>query len=64
MSSDIPSVVDGHLHLDALGRPGSAVGSPDWFAWLADEAARSFAFRSPAGSYTARSVACATSARR
>jgi LuxR family maltose regulon positive regulatory protein len=54
MSSDIPSVVDGHLHLDGVGRPGPAVGSPDWFAWLTDEAALSFAFRSPAGNYTAR----------
>ena len=30
------------------------MGSPAWFAWLADDAARSFSFRSPAGAYTAR----------
>jgi LuxR family maltose regulon positive regulatory protein len=33
---------------------GVAVGSRAWFAWLADDSARSFSFRSPAGSYTAR----------
>jgi hypothetical protein len=33
---------------------GMAVGSQAWFAWLADDSARSFSFRSPAGSYTAR----------
>ena len=38
----------------AGGAAGLAVGSPAWFAWLADNAARSFSFRSPAGTYTAR----------
>src|SRR5436853_2759013 len=33
--------------------PPIAVGSPAWFAWLGGEAARSFAFRSPAGGFTA-----------
>src|SRR6185312_13971136 len=28
--------------------------SAGWFAWLADDAVRSFSFRSPAGAYTAR----------
>ena len=51
----IPSVVDGLLQgTVAGGVAGLAVGSPGWFAWLADDAARSFSFRSPAGAYTAR----------
>jgi LuxR family transcriptional regulator, maltose regulon positive regulatory protein len=51
----IPFVADGMLQVaaarDALG---VVVGSPAWFAWLADDSARSFSFRSPAGDYTAR----------
>ncbi|HKQ02375.1 MAG TPA: LuxR family transcriptional regulator, partial [Actinomycetes bacterium] len=51
----IPSVVDGLLlGTAASGAAGLAVGSRAWFAWLADDAARSFSFRSPAGAYTAR----------
>jgi len=51
----IPSVADGLLQGAAAGGAGGlAVGSPAWFAWLADDAARSFSFRSPAGAYTAR----------
>src|SRR5215216_3064292 len=51
----IPSVADGLLHGTAADvATGLAVGSPAWFAWLADDAARSFSFRSPAGAYTAR----------
>jgi LuxR family maltose regulon positive regulatory protein len=51
----IPSVADGLLQGTAAGgAAGLAVGSPGWFAWLADDAARSFSFRSPAGAYTAR----------
>jgi LuxR family transcriptional regulator, maltose regulon positive regulatory protein len=51
----IPSVADGLLQgTAASGTAGLAVGSPAWFAWLADDAARSFSFRSPAGAYTAR----------
>jgi LuxR family maltose regulon positive regulatory protein len=51
----IPSVADGLLQETAAGgATGLAVGSPAWFAWLADDAARSFSFRSPAGAYTAR----------
>jgi LuxR family transcriptional regulator, maltose regulon positive regulatory protein len=51
----VPSVADGLLQGSAAGgAAGLAVGSPGWLAWLADDAARSFSFRSPAGAYTAR----------
>ena len=51
----IPSVADGRLQGTAAGGAGGlAVGSAAWFAWLADDAVRSFSFRSPAGTYTAR----------
>src|SRR5688500_10472812 len=51
----IPWVADGLLQgAEGGGAAGSAVGSPAWFAWLADDAVRSFSFRSPAGAYTAR----------
>jgi LuxR family maltose regulon positive regulatory protein len=51
----IPSVANGLLDVGAPdGAAALAVGSPAWFAWLADDAARSFAFRSADGSYTAR----------
>ena len=51
----IPSVVDRLLQRDSIGgAAGLAVGSPAWFAWLLDDAVRSFSFRSPAGGYTAR----------
>jgi LuxR family transcriptional regulator, maltose regulon positive regulatory protein len=51
----IPSVADGLLQGTAAGGAvGLAVGSPAWFAWLTDDAARSFSFRSPQGTYTAR----------
>jgi LuxR family transcriptional regulator, maltose regulon positive regulatory protein len=51
----IPSVSDGLLQGTAAGgAAGLAVGSPGWFAWLADDAARSFSYRSPSGVYTAR----------
>jgi len=53
--TQIPSVTDGLLQATTAGKEaGLAVGSPAWFAWLADDAARSFSFRSPAGAYTAR----------
>jgi ATP/maltotriose-dependent transcriptional regulator MalT len=53
--TQVPSVADGLLQGTAAGgAAGLAVGSPAWFAWLADDAARSFSFRSPAGAYTAR----------
>jgi LuxR family transcriptional regulator, maltose regulon positive regulatory protein len=51
----IPSVADGLLQGTAAGGDaGLEVGSAAWFAWLADDGARSFSFRSPAGVYTAR----------
>jgi len=53
--AQIPSVADGLLHRTVAGSAdGLAVGSPDWFAWLADDSARSFWFQSLSGSYTAR----------
>jgi LuxR family transcriptional regulator, maltose regulon positive regulatory protein len=53
--TQVPSVADGLLQGTAAGgAAGLAVGSPAWFVWLADDAARSFSFRSPAGAYTAR----------
>jgi LuxR family maltose regulon positive regulatory protein len=51
----IPSVADGLLRGTAAGGDaGLTVGSPAWFAWLAEDGVRSFSFRSPAGGYTAR----------
>jgi hypothetical protein len=53
--AQIPWVTDGRLRGTAgSAAAGVAVGSPGWFAWLADDAARSFSFRSPSGAYTAR----------
>jgi LuxR family maltose regulon positive regulatory protein len=53
--TQIPWVADGLLQGTAAGgAAGLAVGSPAWFVWLTDDAARSFSFRSPAGTYTAR----------
>ena len=46
--TQIPSVADGLLRTVVGRAAGLAVGSPAWFAWLADAAARSFSFRSPA----------------
>jgi LuxR family maltose regulon positive regulatory protein len=51
----IPFVADGMLQMAAAREAaGVVVGSPAWFAWLAEDSARSFSFRSPAGDYTAR----------
>jgi LuxR family maltose regulon positive regulatory protein len=51
----IPFVEDGLLQVAAVHEgAGVVVGSPAWFAWLADDSARSFSFRSSAGDYTAR----------
>jgi ATP/maltotriose-dependent transcriptional regulator MalT len=53
--AQIPSVSDGLLLGAAAGGSGGmAVGSPAWFAWLTDDATRSFSFRTASGSYTAR----------
>ncbi|HET6531700.1 MAG TPA: LuxR C-terminal-related transcriptional regulator [Actinoplanes sp.] len=51
--TQIPSVADGRL-VRAGEAAGPAVGSPAWFAWLAGDDARSFSFRAPAGTFTAR----------
>jgi LuxR family maltose regulon positive regulatory protein len=46
----IPFVADGLLQVAAAREAaGVVVGSPAWFAWLADDSARSFSFRSSAG---------------
>jgi ATP/maltotriose-dependent transcriptional regulator MalT len=51
----IPLVTDGVLQGTAAGESAHVpVGSTGWFAWLADDEARSFSFRSPEGTYTAR----------
>ena len=51
----IPVVMDGTLQVAAAGKSaGVVVGSPAWFAWLSDDSAPSFSFRTPAGNYTAR----------
>ena len=51
----IPVVLDGTLQVAAAREsPGVMVGSPAWFAWLSDDSARSFSFRTQAGSFTAR----------
>ena len=49
----IPSVASGLLEIGAPA-DGLVVGSPAWWAWLAQDDVRSFAFRSPEGNYTAR----------
>ncbi len=53
----IPQVVDGHLQLldgtDGFRSP-ILVGSSAWYAWLKEEAAQSFAFRSAQGALTVR----------
>jgi hypothetical protein len=51
--TQIPSVADGQRQGAAADeKAGLAVGSPAWFARLADDATRSFSFRSPAWSTT------------
>src|SRR5919202_980390 len=45
----IPLVANGLLEIGGL-----VVGSPDWWAWLAQDDVRSFAFRSAECDYTAR----------
>ena len=49
----IPAVSDDHLHADPAAAP-IPVGSSAWFAWLADPAHASFAYRTAAGSVTLR----------
>jgi len=53
----IPQVIDDHLQqVDTSDSPLPAivVGSGAWYAWLNDEATRSFAYRSAQGTLTAR----------
>src|ERR687890_2882961 len=55
MARLIPRVADGTLH--TIGDPGGkeiAVGSPSWVAWLRESSTRSFSFRGPPGTFTAR----------
>ena len=52
--SDIPAVAEGRLVSGQRGAGAAAVGSPAWFAWLADDSATSFSYRSDLGNYTAR----------
>jgi LuxR family maltose regulon positive regulatory protein len=48
-------VADGMLHRhQPPAAPDIVVDSPSWFAWLDDPATRSFSFRGPAGTLTAR----------
>jgi len=55
MARRIPQVADGTLHIiGAPGGPEIAVGSSAWVAWLKDPSTRSFSFRGPAGTFTAR----------
>ncbi len=49
----IPAVREGTLLIDPPAAP-IRVGSPAWFAWLADPAHSSFAYRTAAGSVTLR----------
>ena len=55
MARRIPHVADGALYvIEAPGGPEITVGSPSWIGWLRDPATRSFSFRSPSGTFTAR----------
>jgi DNA-binding CsgD family transcriptional regulator len=54
----IPQVIDDHLHLTEQHEHRNiapiAVGSSFWYNWLADERNKSFSFKSPLGTFTAR----------
>src|SRR5919107_532038 len=55
MARRIPQVADGTLHIiGASGASEIAVGSHAWIAWLKDPSTRSFSFRGPPGTFTAR----------
>ena len=55
MARRIPQVADGTLHIiGAPGGPEIAVGSSAWVAWLKGPSTRSFSFRGPPGTFTAR----------
>ncbi len=49
----IPAVSEDHLHAHPAAAP-IPVGSAAWFAWLADPAHASFAYRTAGGSVTLR----------
>ncbi len=51
MSCKTPFVSDGHLR-DPNGM--TVLDSPDWFAWLADDAHHTFHFEDSDGGFTAR----------
>src|SRR5262245_27765730 len=53
MSWRTPTVSAGALH-EPHGVAALAVDSAAWYAWLADDAHRSFHFTHPAGDFTAR----------
>ena len=54
--SSIPQVINEHLHLPEqnVSTTPVAVGSLFWYNWLADERNKSFSFKSPVGTFTAR----------
>ncbi len=54
MTRTTPRVEQGMLILPAAQQTPLAVGSPQWFAWLADEGNGSFFFANEDGSFTAR----------
>jgi LuxR family maltose regulon positive regulatory protein len=53
MSWRTPTVSAGTLH-EPHGAADVVVGSPAWYAWLADDIHRCFHFTHPAGAFTAR----------
>lgn len=52
----IPQVIDDRLHLEdtSMNVYPVPVGSPFWFDWLTDIENRSFSFKGPSGTFTAR----------
>ncbi|HLL98501.1 MAG TPA: LuxR C-terminal-related transcriptional regulator [Rubrobacteraceae bacterium] len=55
MARHTPYVEDGVLHVhERPGVPRVVVGSPSWVGWLTDPSSRSFSFRGPSATYTAR----------
>lgn len=56
MARSTPLVRDAALAVRQAdgGYHSIAIGSPEWYGWLSDEAHRSFAFESPQGKFTAR----------
>jgi LuxR family transcriptional regulator, maltose regulon positive regulatory protein len=50
----IPRVVEGILSVPGSSAGAITVGSASWISWLTDPRTRSFSFRAPSGSFTAR----------